>query len=66
MGRGLHCNCYVDVAMAIICINVLIMASFDEEAIFWLLNSGRIPLALDENLRSLIEDYFFKGDDELP
>ena len=42
------------------------MPSFDEEAISWLLNSGRIPLALDEGLRSLIEDYFFEGDDDLP
>ena len=42
------------------------MASSDEEAIARLLNSGRIPLALDEGLRSLIEDYFFEGDDELP
>ena len=41
------------------------MASSDEEAIAWLLNSGRIPLALDEGLHSLIEDYFFEGDDEL-
>ena len=64
--RGSCCDCYVDVAMATICVNIFKMASSVEEAITWLLNNGRVPLALDEGLRSLIEDYFFEGDDELP
>ena len=64
--RGSPCDCYVDVAMATLHVNKFKMVSSDEEAITRLLNNGRIPLALDEGLRSLIEDYFFKGDDELP
>ena len=47
-------------------VNKFKMASSDEEAITPLLNSGRIPLALDEGLRSLIEDYYFEEDDKLP
>ena len=42
------------------------MATSNEQAIARLLNSGRMPQNNDEGLLSLIEDYFFEGDDELP
>ena len=41
------------------------MATSDEQAIARLLNNGRMPQN-DEGLLSLIDDYFFEGDDELP